>query len=322
MKLSICIPTWNGLEVLKECLRSVYSQAACVDFEVLVFDNGSNDGTIEYLFCQYPSIRIFRSLSNLGFSGSVNRLILSTCGCFILILNNDAVLNKNFLCFIIKFISENNADVVCPKVINYKERDIIESAGDFINETGQAFNRTTSNFCSSLEKIEEVDLAPASASLYRKKYFIEVGLFDEDFFAYGEDVDLSLRGKKMGKRYMYFPKAVAYHRHMYTSSRIPQFREYLQFRNQTIILIKNYPLKVALRKFRLIKIIAVHLNTIIFMIIKGYAIEALLADFWIFLNIPRLIKKRLAILKSNILDDKEFEKLLIRKKIRAYGLAR
>lgn len=318
--LSIVIPNWNGELLLKKCLKSIYRQTFN-KFQVIVVDNGSTDGSIRLINSKYPKVKIIKNKKNLGFAKAVNQGINKSRSEYIFLLNNDTELDKNCIRILLNsIINKRNTTAIAPKILNYYKRSEIDSAGDIINTVGQAFNRGKNELKGKYCKPEEINLVTAGATIYRKSDLRIIGLFDEDYFAYGEDVDWSLRAKIKGFNFFYEPKAIVYHRSGSTSKRILNKVQYLQFRNMTLTIIKNFPVGLFLKRWRFFTIPLVHINTLIYMFLNGLSIEAVLADYWIIKNLVSIIKKRIKIQKGRIVSINYLDSIMENKKIRLWGI--
>lgn len=322
LKVSVIIPNWNGKELLKICLKSLIDQNY-KNLEVFVVDNGSTDGTVEFINFKFKSVKIIRNKINLGFARAVNQGIKLSTSDFIVLLNNDTRLDSNFLGTLVQSLRERKeVSAVAPKVLSFSNPEIIDSAGDFMNVLGQAFPRGRSDSKENWNQGGEVFLVNAGASIYRRVVFEKVGLFEEDFFAYGEDVDWCFRAQLCGFKFWYEPNAIVYHHHKATARRIPKKVEYLQFRNMTMTIIRDFPIGLFLRKLRFILIPLVHLNAILYMAVHGFFKQALMADLWIFFHILKILKDRRSILSNREVSIDYLDKWMVPKKFRLWGILR
>lgn len=318
MKVSVVIPNWNGRFLLKDCLAHLKSQSF-KDFEIIVVDNGSTDGSLDFLQERYPEVGVMRLEKNLGFAAAVNLGIRRSRAKYIALLNNDTRVSKTWLDFLARLLERKTSiSAVTPKVALMSGK--LDSAGDMMNDVGQAYHRGHKDDPDAWNTPGFVFLITAGASLYRRNLFSKVGMFDEDFFAYGEDVDWSFRAQTQGYKFWYEPRAVVYHYHKATAKRIPKKVEYLQFRNMTLTIIKDFPLQMFFRKWRFLTIPLVHLNTIVYMILHGLSKEAFSADFWIFKHFVKILKKRWQVQKRRKVSIEYLESQMQPKKIRFYGI--
>lgn len=245
--VSIVIVNWNGKRFLKDCLESVRSQGVA-PVEVIFVDNGSTDSSVEFARRNFPGIVLIENAENLGFAMANNQGIKKAAGKYILTLNNDTVLGKGFLSELVKSAEGSAEDVGmwAVKILSFDERDVIDSVGGLlIYPDGLAKGR------GRLEKDNgqydhsgEVFIPSACAGLYRRSMLEEVGLFDEDFFAYCEDTDLGIRARLAGWRTVSVPGAVVYHHYSGTGGRYTPFKAYLVERNHIWVALKNFPLRL------------------------------------------------------------------------------
>lgn len=318
--ITIIIPNWNGRSFLNDCLKSLRSQVF-KNFEIIVVDNGSTDGSVPFIKSRFPEIIILENKENLGFAKAINQGIQKANSEFVVLLNNDTMVDKNYLHFLFQAINRKKETCgVAPKILDFKKRDTVDSAGDLINTAGQAFHRGHGGKSSRWNEAKEVFLITAGASIYRRKAFDRVGLLDEDFFAYGEDVDWSLRAQMAGCKFWYEPKAIIYHHQKGTSRKIPKKTVYLQFRNMTLTIIKNFPIGLFLKRWRFLLIPLIHFNTILYMALKGLGKEAISADFWILKNLNKIIKSRKQIQSERKVTLEYLDGFMVAKKIRFWGL--
>lgn len=240
---SIIVLNWNGRHLLEECLDSVLSQTFR-DFETIVVDNGSTDGSVDFLNEGWGrKINTIALSSNEGFAGGNNAGIRASGGRWIILLNNDTAVDPGWLSALAAAIGRHlEAGMFTPKILNYYRRDEIDNTGHLIYPDGLARGRHR------LEKDdgrfdEEGEAAWPSgcAGVYRKEMLDGIGLLDETFFAYGEDVDLGLRARWAGWACFYVPDAVVYHKYSATVGSYSPQKAFLVERNRLWILFKNFP---------------------------------------------------------------------------------
>ncbi len=199
-------------------------------------------------------VEVIRLSQNFGFARPVNLGIKKSKTRYILILNNDTILDKNCLRYLIRSIKNKKVAGVTPKILFADKPSLIESTGDYMNIIGQAFHRGFLARKERFNKEEKVFLIPATAALFKRSVFQKIGLFDEFFFAYGEDVDWCLRAQLKGFKFIYQPKAGVYHKGQGTGNRNLNLLSYLCFRNWIISIIKNFPLGLFFKNYRFILI--------------------------------------------------------------------
>lgn len=301
--VSVVIPNFNGLIFLKLCLPSLKKQTYKF-FEVLICDNGSDDGSQEYVLDNFPNIKFIRLNNNYGYAKAVNTGIKESKGDLVLLLNNDTELDKDLILNLVNTISKKNISFVTAKILSFNDRKKIDNAGDSIDVVGHLIVRGLDKEDSEEFNQEgETFLASGCGSLVKKEVFESVGYFDESFFMYMEDADFFLRAQLQGFRGFYQPKAKIYHVKMGTSKKDPKMVELQNFRNMTLTIIKDFPLKLILHDFNFIKILLVHLNTIRYLVFKGYFFDVAKTELEIIFNLPKTLIKRFRIQGSKKVSD-------------------
>ncbi len=248
-EVTVVIPNWNGKDSLAACLDSLMAQTYKAD--VLVVDNGSADGSVEFIQKNYPSVKLIIHQKNLGFAGGVNSGIkksIENSAKFVALFNNDAVAGKDWLKHLVETLEKNSrVGIVTGKLLSTDGKSI-DSSGDQYTVWGLPYPRGRSE--TNLDKYDnqtEIFAATGGASLYRIKMLDQIGLFDEDFFAYYEDVDLSFRAQLAGWKVLYVPNAIAYHQIGATSGKIKGFTTYQTLKNYPWLFWKNVPIRYLFR---------------------------------------------------------------------------
>jgi GT2 family glycosyltransferase len=214
---AIVLLNWNSAEMTAECMQSLLKMTAD-SHEIIVVDNGSQDGSVEYLRGQFPEITIVPQERNLGFAAGCNvgtKLALEKRVEFVLLLNNDTVVDPEFLTELRRVAEEHpEAAVISPKIYFWDMPNRLWWAGGvFSLWTGIAKHRGRKDVDrGQFDRNASIDWATGCAALIRSAMFEKIGLFDESFFAYSEDLDLSLRIKKAGYEIWYAPKARLWHK--------------------------------------------------------------------------------------------------------------
>lgn len=208
--LTVVIPSWNNRELLKRCLASMRNQSVVP--ELLVVDDGSTDGTSEMLASEFPEVRVVRQPEVVGFAAAVNSGILACRTPYVALLNNDTEADPGWAEAGLRAMEDqpDYAFFAC-KMIQFDHPTLLDSAGDCYNRAGMPYKRGMGKRAELFSAEEEVLGAGAGAAFYRKSLFEEIGLFDESYGMYLEDVELSLRARWMGYRCLYLPYAVVYH---------------------------------------------------------------------------------------------------------------
>lgn len=242
MKISIIIPNYNGKTFLKVCLDSIAKQTF-KSYEIIIVDNNSTDGSYEYIQYNYPYVKVIKLSRNYGFSKAVNEGIKASNSEYIVLLNNDTEVDKFWLENLVNCIeSDEKIFSCCSKMIRYSERDKIDDAGDEYTILGWAYKRGDGDSIRKYNKHQRVFSSCAGAAIYRRRVFDEIGYFDESFFAYMEDVDISYRANIYGYKNVYCNDALVYHIGSATSgSKYNSFKVKLAARNNIYVAFKNMP---------------------------------------------------------------------------------
>jgi len=239
-KLSIVIPNYNG----KHYLEKILPKLSTSEHEIVIIDNSSTDGSIEYL-CEFESqVNVILNSENVGFAGAVNQGIRASQSEFVFLLNNDTDFELDVFETMLDLIkSDEKIFSVASKMIQYHEPSLIDTAGDEYNILGWAHKRGYNKSSKTRDKGKRVFSSCAGAALYRKSVFEKIGYFDEDFFAYMEDVDIGYRANIYGYRNIYCPNAEILHIGSGTSgSGRNAFKARLSGRNNVYVAYKNMPL--------------------------------------------------------------------------------
>ena len=216
--------------------------AGCdADFEILVVDNGSTDGSAEWLReHQIPTLEL---TENLGFAGGVNRGIQACDSEYVILLNNDTIVQDGFVRELIRAIeSSERLFAVGAMMLRSDDHSRIDSAGDGLTVLGWAYQRGIDEDMTDYLSECDVFAACAGAAIYRRRIFDEIGLFDEMHFAYLEDIDICYRARLAGYFSRYCPTARVYHLGSATSgSKYNSFKVRLSARNNVYLMYKNQP---------------------------------------------------------------------------------
>lgn len=229
-RVSVVIPNWNGREFLPVILESLRAQTFG-DFETIVVDNASTDGSVELLAREYPEVEVRRLPENRGFSAAVNVGIRAGRGEYVALLNNDLELEPAWMAEIVAALdADRGAGSAASRIRQYWARERMDSAGDRIRGVpeGRGYGEPDGP-----EFDTDTDVASpcAAAALYRRSMLDEIGLFNEELFAYYEDVELGMRAQLAGYRCRYVARAVCYHMGSATSARISRRAAYYRLRN-------------------------------------------------------------------------------------------
>lgn len=248
-RVSVVIVNWNGCHHLAECLDSLAAQSFR-DFEVILVDNGSADGSVSFVRERYPWVKLFTLERNTGFAAGNNAGLAHATGEYIVTLNNDTAADPAWLASLVEVADENPAaGMVGCRICTYDNPDIIDSLGMGICSDGMSRGMHRLRSWSSLQMnpVEEIFFPSACAALYRRAMLDEIGFFDEDFFAYCEDTDLGLRGRLAGWGALLATAAVVRHKYSMTGGTFSPLKVYLVERNHYWAAVKTFPLKALLQ---------------------------------------------------------------------------
>ena len=243
MEVSVVIPNFNGIAFLDSVLGSLEGQTI-KNFEVIFVDNGSSDGSCSFVAANYPWVHIIELPENFGFCRAVNEGIRASRAPYVLLLNNDTEVQPDFVEEMLLAIKRHGKAFSCgAKMVQYHDRDRLDDAGDFYCALGWSFARGKDKDIRSCDREDKVFSACGGAAIYRRKVFERIGYFDEEHFAYLEDMDIGYRARIYGYENWYAPKAVVYHVGSGTSgSKYNPFKVKLAARNNIYLNYKNMPL--------------------------------------------------------------------------------
>ncbi|MBQ8305711.1 MAG: glycosyltransferase family 2 protein [Blautia sp.] len=241
-QVSVIIPNYNGKKYL-ESLMEALSVQTCRHFEVIVVDNGSTDGSAAFLYEQYPETRVLCFPENLGFARAVNEGIRASSLPYVLLLNNDTVPDREFVREMLQAIRRHKKAFSCQaRMMQLHAPELLDDAGDCYSALGWAFARGKGKKADRYMEEQRIFSSCAGAAIYRRKLFSRTGLFDEEHFAYLEDLDIGYRARLLGYENWYAPKAVVLHVGSGTSgSRYNQFKTRYSSRNNVYLIYKNMP---------------------------------------------------------------------------------
>lgn len=240
IRTTIIIPNYNGLKFMEPCMAALERQT-CRDFDILVVDNGSTDGSVEWLKeREIPAVFL---PENTGFSGAVNVGIRAARTPYVILLNNDTEAEPGYVEELVRAIEASpKIFSVSPRMVQLCHRDLMDDAGDMYSIMGWAYQRGVGQEVERYNRPCHIFSACAGAAIYRREIFDEIGYFDEMHFAYLEDIDVGYRAKIAGYYNRYCPQAVVYHVGSGTSgSKYNSFKVKLAARNNVYLNYKNMP---------------------------------------------------------------------------------
>jgi GT2 family glycosyltransferase len=258
--ISVVIVNWNGKHLLTECLDSLRAQDV-EDVEVVLVDNGSDDGSASFVRERFPAVKVLSLPENRGFAGGNNAGIGAAAGKYIALLNNDTKADPAWLASLLREAEAAPPDVGmwAGKILSYDNPGIIDNVGLLLYPDGLGRGKGRLEKDRGQYDLPGEALFPSGcAGLYRKEMLDEIGLFDEEFFAYADDVDIGLRARLAGWKCVYVPSARVYHKYSSSSSAYSPFKAFLVERNRIWVLLKYYPIEMILASpfFTLLRLLA------------------------------------------------------------------
>ena len=250
-RFSIIIPHWNGREHLESCLTALRRQRYR-DFETILVDNGSTDGSQATVREQFPEVRLLELGENRGFTGACNAGYAASQSEFVVLLNNDTEADPGWLEALAgAFERHPDAGILASKLLLFDQRDRFHAAGDYYRVDGIPGNRGVwQQDVGQYDREERVFGACGAAAAYRREMLADIGFLDDDFYFSCEDVDLAWRANLAGWETIYVPTAVVYHKLKATGGSVTG--SYYDGRNFLYLIWKNYPGPLLRRNWRLI----------------------------------------------------------------------
>jgi GT2 family glycosyltransferase len=302
-KVSAIIVNWNGKHETADCIQSLLDQDYS-DLEIIVSDNGSTDGSVDFLRERFSSlIHLLENGNNLGFGTAVNCGLKEASGEYLIFLNNDLVLESASIGKLVELLESNDeTGAAVPKILYYEKRDTFNSFGVGIHYTGIACPNKIDQTDDPTLDITETPCG--GIFMFPRKVYDTVGGFDEDLFLYHEDHDLSWRIRLAGWKIMATPEAVLYHHYKFNKG-IRKF--YYSEKNRLHILIKNLEWKTL--GLILPALLIVECAQWVHAILHGWFLLKLKSYFELAALFPRILKKRRKIRAHRRVPDKEIIRL-------------
>jgi GT2 family glycosyltransferase len=256
---SIIIPHFNGRHHLSDCLDSLRQQT-CLEFEIILVDNSSNDGSQAFVRAQYPEVTLIELGENRGFTGACNAGWAASQGQTIILLNNDTAVHPHWLSEIIRaFDAHPQVGSIASKMLLFDSRDHIHTVGDYYRVDGIPGNRGVwQKDEGQYDQNAYVFSACGGAAAYRRQVLETVGFLDDDFFFSCEDVDLGWRINLAGWQVLYLPTAVVYHKLKATGGSVTG--SYYDGRNFLYLIWKNIPSSLLRRYWKNMLMAQLHIT--------------------------------------------------------------
>jgi GT2 family glycosyltransferase len=246
--VAVVVVNWNRRDLLRSCLQSLERQNWKQPFEVVIVDNGSQDGSAEMVVAEFSaspgfSVKLIRNSENRGFCAANNQGIAATGADLVALLNNDAEAEPEWLRSLAgAFEGRPEIGMAASKILVFEDPRRIDKAGHLIYPDGQNRGRGSGELDhGQYDSVEEVLWPDGCAAMYRRAMLDEIGGFDEDFFAYGDDAELGLRARIAGWECLYIPQAVVKHHRGATLGLRSSRRLELIERNRVLLAAKLFP---------------------------------------------------------------------------------
>lgn len=256
-KVSVIIVNYNGRHLLGSLFESLAHQTFPAD-EVILVDNASVDGSVDYVRQHFPSVRTVPLSKNTGFSGGNNAGVAQAQGDYLALLNSDTTVDRRWLAELVRALdADERVGAAVPKIYLASEYPRIDQAGAEFNNLGNIWGRGLNQFDhGQFDAVVEVPALTGCSAIVRREALHGEPLFDPRFFMYHEELDLTFRLRSRGYSIMYVPTAIVHHEMMQSirhNSQQPRlFQQFYCHRNRIKILAKYYPLTVLMRNLPLI----------------------------------------------------------------------
>jgi len=314
MEISVIVLNYNNKELLIDCLKFLLQQTF-KDFEIILTDNHSQDDSIPFVKKLFKKaihkkkIKIICLDKNYGFAKGNNLGTRHAKGKYIAFLNNDAIVDKNWLKNMHSAVKKHEeAGIYASKILLYDNPELIDSAGDGLGIDGVGFKQGHMQSSLLFNKQKYIFGGCGAGVLYKKELWNKLAGFDEDFFAVHEDTDFSFRAQLAGYQCVFVPEAIVYHRMNTTIGKYSYNYVYWTHRNNEYTYIKNMPLILIFKYF--IFHLLYNLLSLIYFTLKGQFFAFLKAKIDVFKHLPLLLNKRRFIQQSRIVKTKYIEKLM------------
>lgn len=306
---SIIVLNWNGKRFLAACLGSLREQGFR-NFEVVFVDNGSNDGSVQFVSEHFPEVRIVPLPQNVGFCGGNNEGIRQSRGEWIVLLNNDTELVPGFLDALNRAISLfPDAGMFACKMLFAHDRSTIDNCGFTVSSAGTAQEIGRNEIDRGQYGPELEPFGPSGgAGVYSRRMLETISLLDDDFFLIYEDFDLAMRARLSGYRCVFVPEALVYHKYRSTLANFKDWQVFYSQRNVEYVYLKNMPIGLVFQGG--LAHLLYNLGGLLYFGRKGFLLPFLSAKFQVVRELPRLCRKRKAIQAGRTVSPAEFRRLL------------
>lgn len=288
-KFSVIVLNWNGKHFLDTCLLSLRRQTFR-DFETILVDNGSEDGSVEFVREHFPEVRLVTLEKNIGFAAGNGAGLLVTQGEWIVLLNNDTEVTEAWLQALDLAVVTPEVGALACKMVYYDERDKVDNCGFEVAVSGATLEVGRDRGSDLWREQVPVFGGCGGAVAYRRSMLERIGFFDPDFFMTYEDTDLAFRAQLAGYKCMFVPDAIVYHRYRATMKQYPARQVYFSQRNIEFVYLKNMPTALMLRY--LPQRLMYEIGSAIYFTRMGVGKSFFKAKIDVLHQLPAVIKKR------------------------------
>lgn len=305
--ISIIIVTYNGILYVSECLDSIICQTY-KNFEIVVVDNSSSDGTIELIETQYPQVKLVVNKVNSGYSGGCSQGLEYACGDYIALVNQDVVLDKDWLLHLVMLGEKYpKTGAIASNVLFYDDPELVNAYGNEVHYTGLVFSRFMGK-SKSVCKLGYVTAPSGAAFLIRRSAIDDVGFIDKDFFMEYGDIDFMLRILLKGWTCLITPFSKAYHKFIL---KMDPNRLFILERGRYLMLFKNYHFKTLV--FLLPSLLLTEIVTWGYALSQGkfFLTSKIMAYSWVLKNLKQILEKRNAVQQMKTIKESTLLSLTI-----------
>lgn len=308
-KISVIVVNWNGLQFLEACLSSLRKQTFR-EFETILVDNGSTDGSVSYVRENFPEVRLVELSKNMGFAGGNNAGYEAASGEWIVLLNNDTEAETKWLEEIWKAgLQNSDAGAIASKMLFFDQRSCIDNCGFKVTRAGTTIDVGRGELDGlQWSKPCSVFGPSGGAAAYRREMLRNIGFFDEELFIIFEDVDLAFRMQLRGFTCIFAPGAIVYHRYRQSLGKNPAGPVYFSQRNIELVYFKNMP--ASLMALYLPARFLYEVGSAIYFFRLGAGMTFVKAKLAALRNLPSSLRKRRVIQKSRVVSNSELKALL------------
>lgn len=307
--VAVIVVGYNSLKYLEDCLSSL-KESSYKEFQVFFIDNNSTDGSVDYVRKTFPETKIIKSKQNLGFAAGNNlgiKLARRAGAKYVFLLNPDTITDRNCLACLVNE-SEQHLAIYQPLVLlhNGRKTNLINTAGNLLHYVGFSYVGGYEKTRDSFRDKREIAVASGAAFFAPTDAIEEIGGFDDNFFMYLEDTDLSWRLRLAGYSFQLVPQAVVWHKYSFSKN---SRKFYFIERNRLLFLAKNYQLHTLILLLPIL--LVTELMMLCYSALGGWFVQKIRADFSAVIELPRTLKKRAVIQKKRSLSDRAVKRYFI-----------